>query len=163
MPKGGEPVDWHTIKMEYITTDTSYRRLAKKYGMDVASIGRRAKAEDWVGQRQRFVDRTETETLNSVCQERKERTARLLRASDMLLDRVQELLENADDPVTDTSVMRDIAVVLKSLKEIQMVRSEEDILEQEARIAKLRKEAAEEDDKKPPVLEILGLPEEYTV
>jgi hypothetical protein len=162
MPKGGEPVDWHTIKMEYITTETSYRRLAKKYGMDVASIGRRAKAEDWVGQRQRFVDRSETETLNSVCQERKERTARLLRASDMLLDRVQELLENADDPVTDTSVMRDIAVVLKSLKEIQMVRSEEDIREQEARIAKLRKEA-EDDDTRPPVLEILGLPEEYTV
>ena len=41
----------------------------------------------------------------------------------------------------DTSIMRDISVVLKNLKDIQMIKSEADMREQEARIEKLRADA----------------------
>ena len=31
--------DWQAIKTEYITTDTSYRKLAQKYGISHVQIG----------------------------------------------------------------------------------------------------------------------------
>ena len=31
--------DWQAIKTEYITTDTSYRKLAEKYGVSRVQIG----------------------------------------------------------------------------------------------------------------------------
>ena len=45
--------DWKKIKTEYITTETSYRKLAQKYGLDQATIARRAKKEGWVSNRYR--------------------------------------------------------------------------------------------------------------
>ena len=30
--------DWQAIKTEYITTDTSYRKLAQKYGVQASVI-----------------------------------------------------------------------------------------------------------------------------
>ena len=40
--------DWLKIKTEYITTDTSYRKLAEKYGVHYQTICSRSKAEGWV-------------------------------------------------------------------------------------------------------------------
>ncbi len=41
-------VDWSKIKAEYITgTDTSYRKLAEKYGIHESVITKRAVAEKW--------------------------------------------------------------------------------------------------------------------
>ena len=58
--------DWQKIKTEYITTDPSYRKLAQKYGIDSAVIGRRAKSEEWVKLRQQYIDKTQTKTLNAI-------------------------------------------------------------------------------------------------
>ena len=41
-------VDWLALKTEYITTDTSYRKLAKKYGVTAQAIYYKGKAEEWV-------------------------------------------------------------------------------------------------------------------
>ena len=43
---------WDEIKMEYLTTDTSYRKLAKKYGCSDPLIARRAKKEGWYAEKQ---------------------------------------------------------------------------------------------------------------
>lgn len=37
--------DWSKIKTEYITTDTSYRKLAEKYGINKDTIYAKAKKE----------------------------------------------------------------------------------------------------------------------
>ena len=136
--------DWQAIKTEYITTDTSYRKLAQKYGVDSAVIGRRAKSEEWVKLRQQHIDKTQTKTLNTISNKQAERAAKLIGVSDLLLDKVKSLLEADQELLVDTTVMRDISVVLKNLKEIQMIKSDADMKEQEARIDKLRKEAAVE-------------------
>ena len=144
--------DWKAIKTEYITTDTSYRKLAQKYGMDSAVIGRRAKIEEWVKLRQQHIDKTQTKTLNAISNKQADRAAKLVGVSDLLLDKVKELIETNEELLGDTSIMRDISVVLKNLKDIQMIRSDADMREQEARIEKLRKEAAA--DEKAPKIEI---------
>ena len=147
--------DWQSIKTEYITTDTSYRKLAQKYGVDSAVIGRRAKNEEWVKLRQQHIDKTQTKTLNAISRKQADRAANLIAVSDLLLGKVKSLLEADEELLVDTTVMRDISVVLKNLKDIQMIKSDIDLREQEARIEKLRKDV-EADDKKPVIEITLG-------
>lgn len=148
--------DWQAIKTEYITTDTSYRKLAQKYGIDSAVIGRRAKNEEWVKLRQQHIDKTQTKTMNAIANKQADRAAKLIGVSDILLDKVKALLEDDEALLADTGIMKDVSVILKNLKDIQMIRSDADRREQEARIDKLRKEAKEDSSNKEPIKVILG-------
>ena len=144
--------DWQSIKTEYITTDTSYRKLAQKYGVNQTNIAKRASKEKWVEERNKNASKTLSKTLNAIGSKQAERTAKLIGVSDLLLDKVKSLLEADEELLMDTSIMKDVSVILKNLKDIQMIRSEADLREQEARIEKLRKEAAGEE--KAPKIEI---------
>jgi len=147
--------DWSKIKTEYITTDTSYRKLAEKYGINKDTIYAKAKKEGWPDKRRQFVDRTQTKMLAVEETRTVDRATKLLDVSDLLLMKVRQLLESDDKIALDTQGMRHISGVLKDLKEIQMVRSEADLREQEARIAKLQREAREEDTNKEPIRVII--------
>lgn len=155
--------DWQAIKTEYITTDTSYRKLAQKYGVNHAVIGQRAKAEKWVELRRQHLDKTQTKTLNAISTKQADRAAKLIGVSDLLLDKVKSLLEDDEELLVDTSIMKDVSIILKNLKEIQMIRSEADLREQEARIEKLRREAEPDKGVETPKLIVEGLPEEFKV
>lgn len=139
--------DWQAIKTEYISGNTSYRKLAQKYGIDSAVIGRRAKSEEWVKLRQQHINETQTKTLNAISKKQAERTAKLIGVSDLLLNKVKSLLEADEKLLVDTSIMKDVSVILKNLKDIQMIRSDADMREQEARIANLRKQAEKDEVK----------------
>lgn len=137
--------DWQKIKTEYITTNTSYRKLAEKHGLDQATIARRAKKEDWVSKRQQNAIRTQAKMVNAISDKQVDRAANLISVSDLLLSKVKSLLETDAEVLSDTQSMKHISGVLKDIKEIQMIRSEADLREQEARIKKLQKEAEQED------------------
>jgi hypothetical protein len=155
--------DWQSIKTEYITTDTSYRKLAQKYGVNTTNIAKRASSEGWVEQRKQNANKTLSKTLNAIGTKQAERTAKLIGVSDLLLDKVKSLLEADEELLVDTSIMKDVSVILKNLKDIQMIRSEADLREQEARIEKLRREAEPEKSADVPKLVVEGLPEEFKV
>jgi transposase-like protein len=144
--------DWQAIKTEYITTDTSYRKLAQKHGVNATNIAKRASSEGWVEQRKQNASKTLAKTLNAVGRKQAEQTAKLFGVSDLLLDKVKRLLEENEELLADTSAMKDVSVVLKNLKDLLMIKSEIDLREQEARIEKLRKDAAGEE--KAPKIEI---------
>lgn len=137
--------DWQKIKTEYITTDTSYRKLAQKYGVNYRTICVRSKQEGWIEQREQHTNKTTTNILNAVSKKQVDRAANLISVADKLLAKVNSLLETNAEVLNDTQSMKHISGVLKDIKEIQMIRSDADMREQEARIAKLRKEAQEED------------------
>lgn len=155
--------DWQKIKTEYITTDTSYRKLAQKYGVDQATIARRAKKEDWVSSRQHHADKTQAKILEADSRKKATRAEKLQSVADLLMRKVEELLENMEPADMDTQAIRHISATLKDLKEIQMIRSEKDLQEQDARIAKLRKETESDEGNREPVRVIIedGL-EEYS-
>lgn len=148
--------DWKAIKTEYITTDTSYRKLAQKYGVHPTNIAKRASKEKWTEERKKNANKALSKTLNAISTKQAERTAKLIGVSDLLLDKVKELLETNAELLVDTSIMRDISVVLKNLKDIQMIRSDADMREQEARIEKLRKDASGDEIKQQTVTVIMG-------
>ena len=155
--------DWQSIKTEYITTDTSYRKLAEKYGVSYNAIGNRSRQENWQDLRDQHLSKTMTKTMNVIASKQAERTAKLIGVSDLLLNKVKSLLEENEELLVDSTVMRDISVVLKNLKDIQMIKSEADLREQEARIEKLRREAEPEKSTDVPKLIVEGLPEEFKV
>lgn len=133
--------DWSNIKTEYITTETSYRELSQKYGVHYTNIAKRASKEGWQQLRQQHTTRTQTKMVDAVERRKADRAARLMDVSDLLLEKVRKLIDSDDKIAMDTQGMKHISGVLKDLKEIQMIRSEPDIREQEARIAKLWREA----------------------
>jgi mannitol-1-phosphate/altronate dehydrogenase len=137
--------DWQKIKTEYITTDTSYRKLAQKHGVHYNAIANRAKQEDWISQRNRFCDRTVTKTVTAISNKQVDRAAKLISVADKLLCKVESLVEDHPELLVSTQSIKNLSGVLKDIKEVQMIRSEADLREQEARIAKLRREAEREE------------------
>jgi transcriptional regulator of aromatic amino acid metabolism len=147
--------DWQKIKTEYITTNTSYRKLAEKYGVHYNAIANRSKQEGWISQRNQHCDRTMTNTLNAISDKQVDRATNLISVSDLLLAKVKSLLETDAEVLSDTQSMKHISGVLKDIKEIQMIRSDADMREQEARIKNLQKQAESDEGNKEPVRVII--------
>ena len=139
--------DWKKIKTEYITTKTSYRKLAQKYGLETATVARRAAKEKWVEQRHQNDIKTTSKIIDSIGNNQANRAARLQTVADKLLNKVESLLEQSDPLEMDTQSMKHISGVLKDIKEIQMIRSDADMREQEARITNLQRQAEKDDPK----------------
>lgn len=138
--------DWQKIRAEYITTDISYRKLADKYGLDQATIARRAKKEDWVSKRQHHADKTQAKILNADTKNKADRASRLMTVADKLLKKVEVLVDK--DDYLSAGAIKNLSDALKNIRDTQMIRSELDIREQEARIAKLQKETEKQDNEK---------------
>lgn len=150
--------DWLKIKTEYITTDTSYRKLAEKYGVNYSVIGARARAEGWVEERAQFIHKTHTKTLEEISKNQAKRAAQIYKVADKLLLKI-EAKADGKSPIKEKDI-RALTAALRDLKEIQNIRSDLDRQEQEARIANLRKQADPE-QKETATLIVEGLPEEF--
>ena len=137
--------DWQKIKTEYITTDTSYRKLSEKYGIHYKTIADKGKDEGWKELRSQHTHKTLTKTLDVISTKQVDRATKLICVADKLLGKVESLVDDYPELVMAPQNLKHISGVLKDIKEIQMIRSEADIREQEARIKKLQKEAEEED------------------
>lgn len=178
-------VDWQAMKIEYITTATSYRKLAEKYGVSRVQVGNVGKEEGWVELRRQHLAETLTKTLEADVDQRADRLTRILNATDKLLDKIEQAITELDiqlykevkkekvieynnerrpdkatkeiiheeETVTEVSTIIDrtglmqIANALRGVKEVQMLKTELDRQEQEARIANLRK-MADKDERK---------------
>ncbi len=177
-------MDWKIIRNEYITDESSsYRKLAKKYGVSVTAITKRSKEEDWIRQRKQLKDKTITKSIEKLSDKTADKLSRVADLTDKLLDKLERAIEELDvqlykhvektkeieynndlrpdkptkeiiheeekvievKTIVDRSGLKAIASSLRDIKEIQMLKSELDKQEQMARIAKLQKEAQEED------------------
>ena len=175
-------MDWNKIRTEYISTETSYRKLAEKYDVPVSTIFKRAKKENWVELKKQNEDNLVAKTLETCSEMQVERLKRIQTATDDLLSKIEQAIkelnivlntktkktkvieynnyERPDKPtkeiideeievvetssIVDRTGLKAIASALKDIKEIQMLKSDADMREQEARIAKLHKETEEE-------------------
>lgn len=88
--------DWQAIKTEYITTDTSYRKLAQKYGIHYKVISAKGKAEKWVELRSQHKDKTLTKTLNKISNKTADKMARVDDLADKLLEKLEQAITELD-------------------------------------------------------------------
>ena len=138
-------LDWNQLREEYIADEsTSYRKLAEKYGVGIATICKRAKAEGWASQREQVKNKTIAKSIEKISSDR----AASVKKYDKMVGKIAGKLEKAIEAVDpkDTTAIRRLTASLCDLRELLGVKSDADSREQEARIANLRKQADKEDD-----------------
>ncbi len=132
-------VDWTAIKTEYVTEKTSYRKLADKYGVSYTEVSKHGREESWKEEREKFLAKTYSKTLDALLKNQEFRIKKLQTITDKILNKIEESVDKMDEP--DYQAFRHITAALKDIKEIQMLKSELDMREQEARINKLNRDA----------------------
>lgn len=157
--------DWEELKQEYITTSISYRKLAEKHGAPLGTLMRKGADEGWVELREQFKSEVIAKTIKNESDKQANRLKRILAVSDKLLEAVEKAVDSfqTGELLIDKSALKQLSGTIKDIKEIQSIKSDLDRQEQEARIAKLRREAADEEQKETPTLVVEGLPEEFKV
>lgn len=92
--------DWVAIKTEYVTTNTSYRKLAEKYGINKDSIAARAKAENWQQEKRQQTDNIQTKaiqkTTEAIAETHAERIALLMAGGAKAAQLLMRNLENME-------------------------------------------------------------------
>jgi transposase-like protein len=140
--KGGDAVpDWKKIRAEYINGGVSYRKLAEKHGVSFNTLKNRAKEEQWYDLRQQKDLKTTTKIVESLSDKDAEKVVDIIGVADKLLEKIYEMLST---DVTNAQSIKSLTSALKDLKDVKGLKSEADVREQEARIAKLQREAAGE-------------------
>lgn len=136
-------MDWEAAKTEYITTDSSYRQLAEKYGVDYRALGRQAKKQGWVAERDKHRQEVRQQAVEQATEKKIDRLLRFQKLTDKLLGKVEIFIEQADPKALDARALRSITAALKDMKEIQAVRSEAELREQELRLRLLERQEAD--------------------
>ena len=137
--------DWQAIKTEYITTQTSYRKLAQKYGVSYQAICHRSKEEGWIDLREQHKNKTISKTLEKISQQEANRAARIHTVADKLLSKIEAMVDAVEPEDIPAKAIRALTAAVKDLKEIQSVKSALDEQEQRARISNLQKQANKEE------------------
>lgn len=132
-------VEWRKIKAEYIAGGTSYRKLSAKYGVSRTALQRRAREEHWVELKDQTKAKTDAKISEEVSERQASRASKIIDAADLLLDRIIRTIEKTE--VIDSQSLKHFTSALKDLKDIKGFKSDLDLREQEARIAKLQREA----------------------
>lgn len=137
-------VDWTKIKSEYITTKASCRKLGEKYGISESAVRKVCASEKWVEARNEFCTKVVQKNVKKAAEKATERRTNILSAADALLRKWQEIMPDCSIP----DDLRKMAATLKDIADIQMIKSDDDIAEQQARIENLRKNISREDNKR---------------
>lgn len=135
--------DWAKIKLEYITTDISCRKLAEKHRVSESTLFKKCSREQWEALRRQHGCDVEAAILSEEASKVATRASKLADTADMLLDKIATGIASA--PIVTPTAAKNYSDALKNLKDIHMIRSDEDIEEQRVRIEKLRREADRED------------------
>jgi uncharacterized protein YjcR len=134
---------WKRIKAEYAAGGISLRELSDKYGVSFSTIQKRSMEEKWGNLRKKSRRRAEEKLVDSLAEKEAKRGIDIVDVADKLLGKISEMLEEG---VYNTQNIKNLTSALKDLKEIKGFKSEADMREQEARIAKLQREAEKEDN-----------------
>ena len=138
-------MDWNRIKAEYIAGGTSYRKLAKKYGVPFSNLKNFAVKEQWTQLREQAKNKQDSKLVENIGKQNAKIDDKYFRLVDKLLERAEALIDSS--PGWSVNGLKEMATALKYLKECKGVKSDADMREQEARIRNLEKQAeAEEKD-----------------
>ena len=131
-------IDWQAIKTEYITTNTSYRKLAEKYSVSRGQLCAVGRDEKWVELRDQHRANLVSKTVEAVEAAQVDRAKKMQTVADKLLNKIEAMVDRQGMAPKD---IRSLVAAVKDLKEIQGVKSELDRQEQQARIDALRQKS----------------------
>ena len=139
--------DWNLVEADFLATGLSYARLAKKHGLSLNTLKRRAAAGHWQAKLRELTEREERSMGLSEAElvapeelavaTRQSRRLRLEDTADRMLEKISRSLDELepDNPYALATLVR----ALKDLRELQGLRKDAlDLAEQQARIERLR-------------------------
>lgn len=135
-------IDYSKLKREYLRGNISYRELAKKYGVPFGTLRKVAAKEQWTQLRTQARTKADTKIIDAISEKEAQQAVDIIDVADKLLGKISEIM---DEIVLDTQSMKQLTSALKDLKDIKGIKTEADMREQEARIAKLRADAEKDD------------------
>ena len=157
-------IDWREVQAEYITDpNSSYRNLAKKYGIPVGTLQKRAVKEEWHSQKIQSGKNSVAKTVEIIEQGQANRLSRLMMVTDKLLEKIEQTVDEitAESVTVDKATLKQITGALKDIKEIQSLKNDRDIREQEARIRNLERQAEAEDTSREVTIKFEGNTSEW--
>lgn len=134
-------VDWRKIKSEYVAGGVSYRELCEKYGVSESNMRKKAAKEQWTALRNNVDTKNEQKLVERLSDKTVNIDEKYFKLVDKLMSKAEQVIE--DMPIWQPTNLKEMATALKYLKECKGVKSDLDLKEQKARIAKLEKEANE--------------------
>lgn len=137
-------MNWGKIKKDYIAGKGSYRDLAAKYGVPLKTLSTQGKKEGWPQLRKQASDKAATKTVEAVADANGRVQTRMQDAAEALIGKTIEGIQAVQPE--DAKMLKAYSGVLRDLKEVLNLRTDLDMKEQEARIAKLRREAEREQE-----------------
>ena len=178
--------NWLNIKTEYITTDTSYRKLAEKYGLSTGSIKFVGAREQWPALRQKYREETMAKAIGQIREAQVRQAAKAGDLADKLLLKLEQAIDELDLKVTkykikteegnqeqtaeyrtaepggivDRAGLRQLTAALQALQVVKGDLTDLERREKEARIEYLRQKARPEAQEAPALI-VEGLPEEF--
>lgn len=133
-------MDWNKIKAEYIAGGTSYRKLAKKYGVSFSTLRGVAEREKWTDLRTQAQHNADTKLVETIGDKNGTYSVSINDVADKLLKKITDMLDGEYSSALGSQSIRHLTSALKDIKEIKGIKSDIDLKEQNARIDKLRKE-----------------------
>ena len=130
--------NWDAIRAEYIQGGITYRQLVEKHGVPLRTLAAHAKDEGWVELRKQASDRAATLAVDAAANAKADMATRIFNAAGELLEKTMSIAKTAKS----AKEIRLLTGSLKDIRDIIGIRSEEDMQEQQARIAALRAKAA---------------------
>ena len=125
-------IDWTKIRMEYLSTECTYRDLASKYGIALSNIAKKAKKDDWQGARETHRNKIGTKAEQKTIERTSEtlaeyavrQTADLVKINELLIGKVYETMAYGDafsprDLKSLSGLLSDLMMNRKSMMEEQ--------------------------------------------
>lgn len=91
--------DWDAIRAEYIGGGTTYRRLAKKYGVGLTTIAVRASEEGWTKDREIAKQESRDLAIQKTAGQIAENSVKLEYARTLMIDKIVRALEQMPEGI----------------------------------------------------------------
>ena len=118
-------IDYGPLRAEYIAGGTSYRKLAKKYGISATCVGQHARKEGWAKDRAEAEAISCAKTIQKTADIAAENAVRAQRIKTRLLEKLEALMEEQlkateerrydDDKLVEVHRLRDLTAAYKDL------------------------------------------------
>lgn len=128
-------MDYSEIKAEYIAGGIGIKKLAEKHGVPYGTLRRVVERGRWKDLRAKCEQKIDNEIVKGVSKNQARVARKIKGIADKLLIRIENALDNADSIGPQSA--KDYATALKRIQEIDGIKSELDVREQEARIKRL--------------------------
>ena len=95
-------MDWNKLKQEYISGNTSYRKLAEKYKVSISTLSKRAMNEKWAELKSAAQQESNRRIIKVVANRQKKRAERLQNIADTLLKKAEQAVAELDTQLCKT-------------------------------------------------------------